>query len=243
MAVTSAAGLGRPRRWLAGLAWGLWGLAMLGLAVVPWIDRLMIRAGRPDLVVLVPGSVVGPVVAVLSATTVGAVLASRRPRHPVGWLLLGFALSLTASGVITSYVTYGLVARPGALPAVHLVARYYPATGAAALALLSLMLLLTPTGSLPSSRWRWRAWVSAATHVALVLMVPVAPGRLDPQLLLASSPLSDRALGGVVLAATRVAWPSPPWPWPSPPGRWWCASAAPKGWSASSCAGWRWRRP
>jgi hypothetical protein len=35
--------------------------------------------------------------------------------------------------------------------------------------------------------------------------VPVAPGRFDPQLLVASSPFSDRALGGVLLAATRVA--------------------------------------
>ena len=203
--MTSPAGPGRPRRWLAGLAWALWALVMLGLAVVPWMDRLMIRAGRPDLAVWVPDAVVGPVLAVLSATTVGAVLASRRPRHPVGWLLLGFALALTASGVITSYVTYGLLARPGALPAVHLVARYYPATGAAALALLSLVLLLTPTGSLPSPRWRWWAVITAATPVALVLVVPVAPGRSDPQLLLASSPFSDRALGGVVLAATRVA--------------------------------------
>src|SRR5215208_8449050 len=108
-AVTSTAGPGRPRRWAAGLAWVLWALAMLGLAVVPWMDRLIIRAGRADLAAFVPGSVVGPVVAVLSATTVGAVLASRRPRHPVGWLLLGFALLLTASGVISSYVTYGLV--------------------------------------------------------------------------------------------------------------------------------------
>jgi acetyl esterase/lipase len=83
MAVTSAAGLGRPRRWAAGLAWGLWALAMLGLAVVPWLDSLLRQAGRPDLVVFVPGSVVGPVVAMLSAATVGAVLASRRPRHPV----------------------------------------------------------------------------------------------------------------------------------------------------------------
>ncbi|HEX2159913.1 MAG TPA: hypothetical protein VHS79_23470 [Actinomycetes bacterium] len=205
MAVTSAAGRGRPRRWLAGLAWVLWALVMLGLAMVPWMDRLLIRAGRPDLTQLVPGSIVGPVVAVLSAATVGAVLASRRPRHPVGWLLLGFALSLTAAGVITSYVIYGLLARPGALPAAHAVARYYPATGAAALGLLSLVLLLTPTGSLPSARWRWWAWVTAATPVALVLVVPVVPGRLDPQLLVASSPFSDRALGGVLLVATRVA--------------------------------------
>jgi hypothetical protein len=205
MAVTSAAGRGRPRRRLAGLAWVLWALTMLGLAVVPWLDSLLRQAGRPDLAVWVPGSIVGPLLAVLGAATVGAVLASRRPRHPVGWLLLGFALSLTASGVIFSYVTYGLVARPGALPAAATVARYYPATGAAALALLSLVLLLTPTGSLPSARWRWWALVTAATPLALVLVVPVVPGRLDPRLLLASSPLSDRALGGVLLVATRVA--------------------------------------
>jgi hypothetical protein len=205
MAVTSAAGRGRPRRRLAGLAWVLWALTMLGLAVVPWLDSLLRQAGRPDLAVWVPGSIVGPLLAVLGAATVGAVLASRRPRHPVGWLLLGFALSLTASGVIFSYVTYGLVARPGALPAAATVARYYPATGAAALALLSLVLLLTPTGSLPSARWRWWAFVTAATPLALVLVVAVVPGRLDPRLLLASSPLSDRALGGVLLVATRVA--------------------------------------
>ena len=107
--------------------------------------------------------------------------------------------------MINSYLIYGLLARPGALPAVHLVARYYPATGAAGLALLSLVLLLTPTGSLPSPRWRWWAVVTAATPLALVLVVPVAPGRLDPQLLLASNPFSDQALGGVLRLVTLVA--------------------------------------
>jgi hypothetical protein len=33
----------------------------------------------------------------------------------------------------------------------------------------------------------------------------VAPGRFDPRLLVTSSPFSDRALGGVLLVATRVA--------------------------------------
>jgi hypothetical protein len=116
MAVIPAARLARPGWWPGLAAWALWALAMLGLAVVPWMDRLMIRAGRPDLVVLVPGSIVGPLLAVLSAATVGAVLASRRPRHPVGWLLLGFALSLTATGVINSYVLYGLLAPPAPSP-------------------------------------------------------------------------------------------------------------------------------
>src|SRR5829696_6511260 len=203
-AMTSPAGLGRPRRWPAGLAWVLWALAMLGLAAVPWTDRLMIRAGRAELTEW-QGPFLFVVLGFLIATTVGALVASRRPGHPVGWLLLGFALSQTASGVISSYVAYGLVARPGALPAAHVVARYYPATGAAALALLSFVLLLTPTGSLPSARWRWWAVITAATPLALALVVAVVPGRLDPRLLLADSPLSDRALGGVVLAVTRVA--------------------------------------
>jgi hypothetical protein len=204
MAVTSTAGPGRPRRWPAGLAWALWALAMLGLAVVPWTDRLLIRAGRAELTESQAQFFV-VVLGFLIATTVGALVASRRPRHPVGWLLLGFALSQTASGVISFYVAYGLVARPGALPAAATVARYYPATGAAALALLSLVLLLTPTGSLPSARWRRWAVITTTTPVALVLVVAVVPGRLDPQLLVANSPFSDRALGGVLLVATRVA--------------------------------------
>ena len=45
--MTSTTELGRPRQWPAVLAWALWALVMLGLAVVPWIDRLTIRAGRP----------------------------------------------------------------------------------------------------------------------------------------------------------------------------------------------------
>jgi hypothetical protein len=81
--VTSAAGPGRPRRWTAGLAWALWALAMLGLAALPWMDRLTIRAGRADLTGW-QGPLFVALLGHLTATTVGAVVASRRPRHPVG---------------------------------------------------------------------------------------------------------------------------------------------------------------
>jgi hypothetical protein len=53
----------------------------------------------------------------VSTATVGGVLASRRPRHPVGWLLLGVGLALPVSLLVQSYVDYGLLARPGSLPA------------------------------------------------------------------------------------------------------------------------------
>jgi hypothetical protein len=205
MAMTSAAGLGRPRRWAAGLAWGLWALAMLGLAVVPWMDSLLRQAGRPELVVLVPGSVVGPVLSLVSAATVGAVLASRRPRHPVGWLLLGFALSLTASGVISSYVIYGLVARPGALPAADLYARAYGPLIYLALAILGFILLLTPTGSPPTRGWRWWARVSAVAVAVVLVAATLAPGSLDPARIAVLGPLDPRSFGGALRAASVLA--------------------------------------
>jgi hypothetical protein len=105
------------------------------------------------------------------------------------------------------------------------------------------VLLLTPTGSLPSPRWRWWARATVAAPVALLLVAPFAPGRFDPRLLVTSSPFNGRALGGVMLAATQVALTVTTTPWWWAVGRWWCASAAPAGSNASSSAGWRWRRP
>ena len=87
--MTSTAGPGRPRRWTAGLAWALWLASLLCLAAVPWLDELLRQAGRADLVQFVFPDVAIPVLAMVSSVTVGAVVAARRPAHPVGWLLLG----------------------------------------------------------------------------------------------------------------------------------------------------------
>jgi hypothetical protein len=203
MAVTSAARLARPRRWPGVLAWALWALAMLGLPVVVWLDHLSRQAGRPDLAQLSGGSVIAPVLALVSAATVGAVLATRRPAHPVGWLLLIVGLALNASGVAAAYTAYGLVARPGALPAAGAVARYTLALILAALLALSLIMLLTPTGSLPSPRWRWWAWATVAAPVALLVAIAVARGSLDPRSQ-AENPLDFRGVGGALLVVNQL---------------------------------------
>jgi hypothetical protein len=94
MNLTPATRLARPRWWPGVAAWVLWALTMLGLPMTAWLDRLSRQAGRPELAQLtLAGDLVGPVLATLSAATIGAVLAARRPRHPVGWLLLAVSLA------------------------------------------------------------------------------------------------------------------------------------------------------
>ena len=183
------------------LAWALWALVMLGLAASMWLEVLLRRAGPADPL----DTAVGPIVAMVSAATIGAVLASRRPRHPVGWLLLAFALSLIINGVAGAYAPYGLQARRGVPPAAAWVAMYYPATALVALILLGFLLLLTPTGSPPSPRWRWWAWLTAGALAVLLLAMPLAPRPPEERYQGVDNPLDLRPFEGTLLLTYRAA--------------------------------------
>jgi hypothetical protein len=200
MPVTPATPVVRPRRWPGVVAWTLWAVAMVAWLVIPWLDQQLRQAGRPDLVQwdLRPG------VALVTAASVGAVLASRRPAHPVGWLLLAQVASNLATGAAAQYLTWGLLPG-GPLPATHSVALFYPASAGGGLLLLGFVLLLTPTGKLPSPGWRW--WASAMVAVPLLLLVAVtlAPGSVDPSVQVIGGPFEFDGLGGVLLVVNQLA--------------------------------------
>ncbi len=183
-------------------AWSLWALAVLTLVVIAVLDGRLRAAGRADLAVLVPLNL-PPLLAAVSAATVGAVVAGRRPRHPSGWLLLAFGLSLAVAGVGMASVN-AAVAGTGLLPGGDRFGPYLPVLIVVAVACNAFLLLLTPAGSLPSRRWRWWAAVTAVTPAALVLVVTVAPGVEGPPQPVAS-PLDLRALGGAAAVAFQAA--------------------------------------
>jgi hypothetical protein len=122
------------------------------------------------------------------------VLATRRPRHPVGWLLLGLGASLGLTFLTDSYALYGLLARPGSLPAARWPAIYGPAVTVAGIACLGFVLLLTPTGSLPTPRWRWWARAAAAAPVVYLVALTLTPEPLDQAYGSVTNPLGLRDL-------------------------------------------------
>jgi MFS family permease len=163
MAVSRDADAAGADRWGPALAWLLWALTLFGLAAILWLDHLMRRAGRPELTIRAHElTYVG---ALAGMVTVGAVLAGRRPRHPVGWLMLALGLTVTVDGATDGYARYGLLASPGAVPGVrHL--RTLGDTFALWPACIGFILLLTPTGRLPSPRWRWWAWIAVVAPLS-----------------------------------------------------------------------------
>ena len=130
----------------------------------------------------------------MSAATVGAVVASRRPAHPVGWLLVALGLSNAAVGFAFSYSRYGLVARPGALPAADYLAGFANGGIVLYLSCAGFILLLTPTGSLPSARWRWWARIEAAALAVAFLSALLSPTPLYPEYPEIKSPIGIPAL-------------------------------------------------
>jgi hypothetical protein len=176
---------------------------MLGLAAVAWLDQLLRQTGRPELSVLNLKDI-PPVFGWVCAATTGAVVASRRPAHPVGWLLLALGLSLCAMGLAYGYTNYG-AAHPGAAAAAGLVARWMPTAIVVAGICLGLVLLLTPTGTLPSPRWRWWVGIIAATVVAMLLVVALAPGPAGRLVRPVASPQDLRAFEGAPLVAYQAA--------------------------------------
>ena len=152
------------------------------------------------------------VVAVLPAIAVGTLLAARRPRNPIGWLIL--AIFIVGFSPTTQYVILDYRMHHGTLP-----------LGGLAVVLqecwplflfgIALLLWIFPDGTLPPGRWRRPAvvlvtaglLVSLAASARGVLVVAGGDVRLQANGDLAN-PLSRAqvVLSAVVIVAAVVSW-------------------------------------
>ena len=110
-------------------------------------------------------------VGIIGAPILGGLVASRRPHNPYGWLWLGFGLGLALQQLGRTCAAYAVVAEPGSLlVAPHKISDLLEQGGPLALALAPFLLMLFPTGRLPSRRWRPLAWISAISGAALLAL-------------------------------------------------------------------------
>jgi signal transduction histidine kinase len=149
---------------------------------------------------------VAGVVFITGFATVGALLVWKRPGNPIGWLL-------SASGLAYAAADFGLLLYH--LPVARAWLAWFDWMWLFGLGLTVFVLLLFPTGHLPSRRWRPVAWAAAAGLAGWVLGYAFAPRIVTadtptPNPIGVPAPAGDvflvLAVGGVLLmAGTGVA--------------------------------------
>jgi hypothetical protein len=116
--------------------------------------------------------------ALLTFALVGAVVASRRPRNAIGWLLIAEGLSWTLALFCQGYAVFALYTRPGSLALPELAATVVASIWVPAIMLLPLLFLLFPDGRPPSARWRPVLWLAAGVGIAVWTASALRPGAL-----------------------------------------------------------------
>lgn len=155
--MSAAVSPGLRRTPIARLAvWAMWAISLVCVAL-----SLVTTDGLDN---LLPAAALG--LAAISFATVGAVLVSRLPTNPIGWLLAsgGFWFGLANPG--TSVWNYGL-AHSGGVPGAVWFVWLSQWTWAPAIGAILLLLLVYPTGRLLSRRWRPEA--AGATLLIAIL--------------------------------------------------------------------------
>ena len=110
---------------------------------------------------------------------VGALVASRLPSNPIGWLFIGLALIEGVYELAFGYTHYTLHADPGSLPGAEWAAWVSNWTSPLSPVFIVAALLLFPDGRPPTPRWRWVLWL-CIPQVALTLMqYALAPGPIN----------------------------------------------------------------
>jgi hypothetical protein len=150
----------RPAHPAAWLAWGLCAvsltLVVLGLVYGAWNHPL-----RTAVALWAPNAIWA-----VSFPVVGGLIATHRPRNPIGWLFCAVGIFQGLLIAAEAYSDYALRIAPGTVPGGPLanwVAQWVwaPSVGL----LFTFMLLLFPDGRLPSRRWRPVAWLSGLSIV------------------------------------------------------------------------------
>ena len=144
---------------------------------------------------------IGFVLAFAMFPVIGYVLASRRPENSIGWLMLGMGVFFGVTAIASEVGSY-LIHSGRQDAGLVLVAFDQPSWIPIVVLPVTFLLLLFPDGHLPSSRWRWFAWVLgvALAVVFLAILLDPAPMQESP-VPGAANPIGIEGMGPLLGAA------------------------------------------
>ncbi len=178
------------------LAWALWALA-LALTVTGCVFVALNGNSIAENVTL------ATIFASMGFT--GALIASRQPTNPIGWILIGSTIVIALAFVTGGYTTYATEGRTTPLPGATWGAWVATWAWVAGLApILTLLFLFFPDGRLPSPRWRPVA-VVAIVDIGVVTLL----GAVNPQADLGipgRNPIGIDALGQIAEGIVGLGW-------------------------------------
>src|SRR5215203_1388968 len=137
-------------------------------------------------------------------SVIGAIIASRLPYHPIGWICCAIGLIAAVDHFGGEYAVYALLALPHPLPGGEAMLWLQGWFWMLFIGLIVFLLLLFPTGRLPGTRWRPFAWVSGAVISVGVVWSSVISPTVDLNAPPSPVQLSVLLLGGVAAASMVV---------------------------------------
>lgn len=174
-----------------------WTVVAICIAVIGYGIALaaQARALRPNMLEMGIAFVMYPIV--------GAVIVARRPRNVIGRLLVAMGLGTATTFLSGGYLTYTTAAAGSPAPGASLVDWMGNVVWPVNLGLGVLLVLLYPTGKLPSTRWRWPFWIGVTGILLNVVATAFMPGQFSGET--TSNPFGVEALRPALTALSALA--------------------------------------
>jgi hypothetical protein len=194
--------MSRSPKTLSRLAWILCSVCLLLYATALLLLILSRGHARPEPFAPLTGSLIDLLTSGV-LPVVGAVIASHRPRNPIGWLLLIGALTSSLASLGGEWAFRALILDPGSLPGGGPALLMMQTMWIFNLSALPLVMLLFPDGSLPSPRWRVvAAFALTPAVVGFPLLIASTWGQSTSDLLREENlGVGDLIIMGVIVCA------------------------------------------
>jgi hypothetical protein len=177
-------------------AWAAWIICALCLGLAT-VDLVLVALNSFHPNIRIPEPWIGHTVSAVAFSTVGAVVGSRRPENPIGWLFCAIGIFAAIVLLSSEYAAYVLLAQPDSLPGGLAMVWIRAWVWVPYVGLFVLLFLVFPEGWPQSRALRWFASLVLFVIAYGTILAAFSPGPIDAIGGAVDNPLGMEALRGV----------------------------------------------